>query len=96
MAKATATETASNNPWRIVVVQAGWVLVGRYHFNKENQRHNLTDASVIRSWGTDKGLGQLALSGPQKETVLDPCGVACVPDSSVLFVLECNDEVWDK
>ena len=34
----------------------------------------LSNASVIRRWGTSKGLGQLALDGKQPETKLDPCG----------------------
>lgn len=34
----------------------------------------LTNASVIRRWGTSDGLGQLALSGAQPDTVLDKCG----------------------
>ena len=34
----------------------------------------LSNASVIRRWGTSRGLGQLALDGKQPETVLDKCG----------------------
>lgn len=35
----------------------------------------LDNAAVVRRWGTTRGLGQLGLEGPTKETVLDP-----VPD----------------
>ena len=31
----------------------------------------LDKCATIRRWGTTKGLGQLALSGPTRETVLD-------------------------
>lgn len=34
----------------------------------------LSNSSVIRRWGTDNGLGQLALEGKKENTKLDPCG----------------------
>jgi len=34
----------------------------------------LKNASVIRRWGTSKGIGELALSGATPDTKLDPCG----------------------
>ena len=34
----------------------------------------LTNASVIRRWGTTKGLGELASDGATNDTILDPCG----------------------
>lgn len=52
----------------ICVLPRGWVLVG----NLEGTC--LKSAKVIRRWGTTKGLGELAASGPTRETVLDDLG----------------------
>ena len=67
---------------RIVVASYGWVFVGEY--SAEGSAVKLTRASVVRVWGTDKGLGQLALSGPTPNTILDPCGVVEIPTASVV------------
>lgn len=39
---------------RIVILQRGWVMVGRYSQNGDEC--SLTDCSTIRAWGTTKGL----------------------------------------
>lgn len=48
------------------VVVGDLVIRGCYGYMK--------NASVIRRWGTSKGLGQLALNGPTSQTILDSCG----------------------
>jgi len=63
----------SPTPRTIVVLQRGWVVVGTPQKAPAGEIH-LTDASVIRRWGTTKGLGQLAREGKQPNTVLDACG----------------------
>lgn len=55
---------------RIVVLQRGWVVVGYY--SREGDNCKLQKASVIRNWGTTKGLGEIAEDGPKKDTKLDP------------------------
>lgn len=57
---------------RIIVLQRGWVAVG--DFSQEGSNCTLANANIIRKWGTTKGLGQLALTGPTDETKLDPAG----------------------
>ena len=56
---------------KIVVLHSGWVVVGDY--SKEGAEVVLRNASVIRRWGTTKGLGELR-NGPTKDTILDPAG----------------------
>lgn len=66
----TETDTKANQ--QIVVLDRGWVYVGNVIIEGDLVRiHN---ARCIRRWGTTKGLGELALTGPTKNTVLDPTG----------------------
>lgn len=78
----------------IVVVQAGWVLCGIRVQEERTDGTRLTNASVIRNWGTTRGLGQLAIEGKTTETTLDPCGEAFIPAHAVIMhipVHDCSD-----
>ena len=58
---------------RIIVLQRGWVMVGTYE--RDGFYGQLTNAAVIRRWGTTgdgRGLGWLAENGPTDETHLEP------------------------
>ena len=63
----------------IVVLQAGFVLIGDVA-QLDGRALHITNASVIRRWGTTAGLGQIALTGPTKDTILDACGEVSTPD----------------
>ena len=76
----------------ILVVQSGWVFVGTMKRNESLV--TLSAAACIRKWGTSHGLGELALSGPLEETVLDPCGTVEVPLHAVLFWIPVKSEKW--
>ena len=54
---------------QIVILNRGWVVVGDY--SEEGENGLLENASVIRKWGTTKGLGELAEKGPLSDTILD-------------------------
>lgn len=80
---------------KIVVLQRGWVLIGR--FEKDGTNCKLHDASVIRNWGTTKGLGELAISGKTKDTKLDKCGGLVEFDIlTVVLQLSVNESLWKK
>lgn len=64
----------SNTTRQIVILQRGWIMVG--DVTRNGSEFVITDASVIRRWGTTHGIGQLALAGPTKDTILDPVGTA--------------------
>lgn len=77
---------------RIVVLQRGWVYVGR--FEKEGNLCKLHNASCIRQWGTTNGLPQL-VNGPTSSTKLDKCeGVVEFDWLTVVHTISCNPEKW--
>lgn len=56
---------------QIVILNRGWVVIGDY--SEKGDECTLQNASVIRKWGTTKGLGELAENGKLPDTVLDAC-----------------------
>lgn len=70
--KSSQPTVQPSGPTKIVILQRGWVMVGRLERNGSDCK--LHNASVIRIWGTKKGLGEIALNGPTKDTVLDKTG----------------------
>lgn len=77
---------------RIVVLQRGWVVVGNLY--KMGQDFTLRNASVIRNWGTDKGLGQIANGGPTANTKLDPSPDIHFHELTVVMAISCKESVW--
>ena len=84
------TTTTKKADKRIVILPYGWVMIGNYSVNPETKETTLTDASVIRRWGTTRGLGEIAISGPTKDTILDPCGTVEIPAGSVVSSIRCQ------
>lgn len=82
----------NNSKINIVVIDAGWVLVGETVSG--DRIVTITNAHVVRVWGTDKGLGQIAMDGPTSKTVTDKIGVAFVERSHIQFMIACEDSKW--
>lgn len=79
----------------IVVLQRGWVAVGRY--GRIGDECTLTGASIVRQWGTTKGLPELAASGPTDKTVLDKMPVGHpirFHRAAEVLVLDCVESKW--
>ena len=72
---------------RIVVLQRGWVAVGRFYQLGDACR--LENSFVIRRWGTTKGLGEL-WNGPLENTILDPAGVLRFHQLTIVCQFDCN------
>ena|SRR5215469_12463585 len=90
--KESSTEP-KNSDIKIVVLQRGWVMVGRY--SKDGDTVTLENAQVIRQWGTTKGLGQLAFDGPQSNTKLDKAGHVEFHILTVVATINCDDKKWN-
>ena len=85
----------SNSKIKIVVLQRGWCMVGR--LERKDSECKLYDASVIRTWGTTKGLGEIAENGPTSSTKLDPCnGLVEFDYLTVVAAISCNEKNWVK
>jgi hypothetical protein len=72
----------------LVVCFERWHLIG--DVTETKQGVTLTNASVIRYWGTTKGLGEIACSGVTKKTILDYTGTVVVPSASIVMRIKCE------
>jgi hypothetical protein len=77
---------------RIVILQRGWVMVGR--FSQDGQNCKLENAHVVRVWGTTSGLGQIAIDGPTKSTVLDKSPTVRFHELTVIATIDCVEAKW--
>jgi len=88
-------ECKSESNIKIVILQRGWCMVGK--FRREGSDCFLDNASVIRKWGTTKGIGEIAKYGPQKETLLDKChGTVEFDYLTVVASISCEESKWVK
>ena len=72
----------------IAIASSGWVFVGTPAAALAPDTYALEDAAVIRKWGTDRGIGQLALHGVTPETILDPVGKLVINRANLICLLE--------
>ncbi len=80
---------------KIVILQRGWVMVGKFERNGSDCK--LSNASIIRNWGTKKGLGEIAKDGPTPNTVLDKCnGLVEFDYLTVVAMISCEVKAWAK
>lgn len=86
-----ATNSTAENDVRIVILQRGWVVVGYY--KRVNGRVLVTKASVIRNWGTTKGIGEL-VNGPTSKTVLEVCGEVDSHELAEIASIKCDASKW--
>ena len=80
---------------KIVVLQRGWVAVGRY--SQDGSDCMLENAAIIRIWGTSKGLPEITKGPIAGKTVLDK---SIYPirfnELTVVLMLDCEEKAWSK
>lgn len=79
---------------RIVILQRGWVVVGRY--KQSGDYVNLSSAYVVRKWGTTKGLPEIAIKGPLSDTVLDESPDMRFHILTEIASIKCEEDKWKK
>lgn len=92
--KDSVQEKVYSGDVKIVILQRGWVYIGRYKQN-ENMMCELNNAYCIRKWGTTKGLPELK-DGPTKDTVLDPAGKVTFHLLTTIAIIDVDGEAWKK
>lgn len=91
------------SPNFLAVLQSGWTFVGHLRTNTDGsimthaggRMASMVNVCAVRRWGTEYGLGQLALQGPLPNTLLDPMGTIEFPMASLFFFLRINKARWD-
>jgi hypothetical protein len=79
---------------RIIILQRGWVIIGRFFQN--GTRCWISKGFVIRQWGTTHGLGELAINGPQQETVLDEIPETIFHELTIVASIICDKSKWNN
>lgn len=78
---------------QIVVAQRGWVFIG--DVSEVDGQVQITNAKNIRRWGTTKGLGQLAIEGPQENTKTDDYGIITLHPLAIITRINVTSEKWN-
>jgi hypothetical protein len=92
LATLPAASAAVSSDISIVILDRGFVLVGKAQV--DGDWVVTTEASIIRRWGTTKGLGELAAAGPLENTKLDPIGTVRSPLRALIGLVACEPSKW--
>jgi hypothetical protein len=79
--------------WHIVILQRGWVMVGK--LQKKGEYFKLLNGDIIRKWGTTYGLGQLAKHGKQSGTILEPTPETSFHELTMIGAIKCDPKKWE-
>jgi hypothetical protein len=88
----TKAECCENGKIKIVILQRGWVVVGKYY--QTGSQCKIEKGYVIRRWGTTEGLGQLAVCGPLTDTKLEATPTISFHELTVIATIDCEECKW--
>lgn len=92
--KGSETTKQFDGDIKIVVLQRGWVYIGKFERNGNDCK--LHNASCIRTWGTTKGLCEL-VTGATSSTKLDKCqGIVEFDWLTVVHTITVDKQAWSK
>jgi hypothetical protein len=77
---------------QIVILNRGWVVIGDY--SEKGDDCTLTNAFVIRKWGTTNGLGELAEKGKLADTILDSTPNVHFNKLTMVARIDVNESAW--
>lgn len=77
---------------QIVILHRGFVFVG--DVSSEGEYRVIRNAQNIRKWGTNNGLGELALRGPLPDTILDKAGTVRYHHLAEIGAIDCDENHW--
>ena len=79
---------------KIVVLDRSYVYVG--YVKIEEDFVVISNAMNVRIWGTKKGLGELASSGPLANTLLDKYGTVKAPLRALISLIDVEQGKWSS
>ncbi len=92
------TKAKETNALRIYFLGRGFVIAA-FDADAETRTEDevkwvrIKKGTTIRDWGTNKGIGQLVIGGPRRETKLDAIPHEIdVPVAAIHMRLKCTDE----
>lgn len=83
---------ATDHGLSLVVADRSHVWVGRAVDCSDYTE--ITDARIVRRWGTTRGLNQLANEGPTGDTELDAPATVKVARRAVIAIIPCEAAAW--
>lgn len=93
--KSSQVSPIKNGDIRIVVLQRGWVAIGKFLRNASGEGE-LFPAAIIQTWGTTKGLPEL-VNGPTSSTKLNKSdAIIRFNIGAEILMIDVDADKWEK